>query len=110
MKTWTLTTALLLSYAQIARAEAEPMERAASIFAIPGAYLLLLAILALIVAFAVVGRMKAKLKTAAKQAYASRYIREGSFDLRVQSDRFLYETVQRRKIENKQQSGKAQKG
>lgn len=110
MKKWTLSTALLLTFAQIARAEAEPMERVASIFAIPGAYLLLLAILALIVAFAVVGRMKAKLKTATKKAYASQYIREGSFDLRIQSDRFLYETVQRRKIENKASDKQAQKG
>ena len=108
MKKSALTAALLLPFAS-ADAEAKA-EQASSIFAIPGAYLLILAILALIVAFAVDGGMKAKLKTAEKQMYASRYIREGSFDLRIQSDRFLYEKVQRRKIEKKAPANQSQKG
>jgi hypothetical protein len=108
MKKWTLAAAMLLRFGRAA-AEGEAAEQAASIFAIQGEYLLILAIIALIVAFLVVGHMKAKLKTAARQVYASRYIREGSFDLAIQSDRFLYEDVNRRKIENKT-SNQAQKG
>lgn len=110
MKKRTLTTALLLSFAQIACAEAELAERASSIFAVPGEYLLLLAILALIVALTVVGRMKAKLRTANRQVYASSYIREGSFALQIQSDHFLYEKVERRKIESKAPGNQSQKG
>lgn len=110
MKKRMLTTALLLSFARLARAEAESAEQADSIFAVPGEYLLLLAILALIVALVVVGRMKAKLKTAGRQVYAGRYIREGSFDLQIQSDHFLYEKVERRKIESKAPANQSQKG
>lgn len=67
---------------------------------VPDAYLLILLILALIVAFVVVGNMKAKLKTAKKQAAAANYVREGSLDMRVSQDWFLYKTVDRRKIES----------
>ncbi len=61
--------------------------------------LLLTAVAALITAFAVVGGMTAQLKQAVHQNEASKYIREGSFELDVRYDRFLYETTKRRKIE-----------
>lgn len=60
---------------------------------------LLAALLALIVALAVVGSLKGQLKQAAYQNAASGYVDEGSFELRGKTDRFLYETTERRKIE-----------
>ena len=61
--------------------------------------LLMAAVLAAIVALAVVGCLKAQLNQAVMQSEASSYVREGSFSLSEQSDHFLYETTQRRKIE-----------
>jgi len=61
--------------------------------------LLIGALIALVAAFAVVGALKGQLKQAVSQSGASHYIREGSFKLNARSDRFLYETTNRRKIE-----------
>jgi hypothetical protein len=70
-----------------------------SAFAIPGGYIIMLAILALITAFAVVGSMQAKLKTASRRQSAENYVREDSFDLKVKQDCFLYKDIERKKIE-----------
>lgn len=70
-----------------------------SAFEVPGGYLLILAILVLIAAFAVVGSMQAKLKMASHQQSAANYVREGSFELKVKQDCFLYKKVERKKIE-----------
>ena len=58
---------------------------------------------ALIAAFVTIGSLTAQLKRAAHQSAAGNYIREGSFDLNVQYDKFLYETTQRLKIETNAQ-------
>lgn len=63
--------------------------------------LLMAAILAAVVALIVVGRLKGQLKQAVQQSAAGNYVREGSFDLQVCFDHFLYETTQRRRIEAK---------
>lgn len=63
--------------------------------------LLMAAILAAVVALIVVGCLRGQLKQAAQQSAAENYVREGSFDLQVCFDHFLYETTQRRKIETK---------
>ena len=65
--------------------------------------LIFAAVAALIAAFGVVGSMTAQLKQAAYQSQASEYIREGSFNLDVHYDRFLYETTRRRKIETNEE-------
>ncbi len=65
--------------------------------------MLIAAVAALIAAFGVVGSLTAQLKQAVHQDEASEYIREGSFNLEVQYDRFLYETTTRRKIETDNQ-------
>lgn len=72
---------------------------ARSPFAVPSGWLLILTIAALVVALIVVGVLRGQLKTAGRQAGAENYIREGSFDLHVKQDHFLYQTVERRKIE-----------
>ncbi|MGN0996811.1 MAG: hypothetical protein ACI4PG_07860 [Candidatus Ventricola sp.] len=61
--------------------------------------LLMAAVLAAIVALVVVGCLKAQLNQASMQSEASGYVREGSFGLSEQSDHFLYETTERRRIE-----------
>lgn len=61
--------------------------------------LLMAAVLAAIVALAVVGALKGQLRQAARQSAAGNYAREGSFDLKVCLDHFLYESTQRRKME-----------
>lgn len=61
--------------------------------------LLMAAILAAVVALIVVGGLRGQLKQAAQQSAARNYVREGSFDLQVRFDHFLYETTQRKKIE-----------
>lgn len=63
--------------------------------------LLMAAILATVAALIVVGCLRGQLKQAAQQSAAENYVREGSFDLQVCFDHFLYETTQRRKIETK---------
>lgn len=62
-----------------------------------GGTLLIAGILALIIALAVVGSLKAQLKQAAHQSAASNYAQ--SFDLSVRMDHFLYEQTQRRRIQ-----------
>jgi len=56
-------------------------------------------ILALIIAMIVVGTLKAQLKQAVHERAAANYVVDGSFALQVRDDRFLYQTTQRRKIE-----------
>lgn len=65
--------------------------------------LLMAAILAAIIALAVVGSLRGQLRQAARQSAASGYVCEDSFDLQIRRDHFLYETTQRRKIEQKQE-------
>ena len=62
--------------------------------------LLIVAVLAAIIALIVVGRLTAQLKQAVHNDAAADYVRDGSFDLQVSYDRFLYETTKKRKIEN----------
>ena len=61
--------------------------------------LLLCAVLAAIAAFAVLGALRAQLRQATHQSAAGHYVKEGSFTLRYDFDRFLYETTERRKLE-----------
>ena len=61
--------------------------------------LLLCAVLAAIAAFAVLGVLRAQLRQATHQSAAEHYVKEGSFTLRYDFDRFLYETTERRKLE-----------
>lgn len=62
--------------------------------------LLIAAVLAAIIALIVVGKLTAQLKQAVHNNAAADYVRDGSFDLQVSYDRFLYETTKKRKIEN----------
>ena len=65
------------------------------------------AFIALLAAFITVGALMAELKQAGFQSAAGSYVREGSFNLDVRSDHFLYRTTQRRRIEtNQPQSNK----
>ncbi|MDD7340858.1 MAG: TPM domain-containing protein, partial [Firmicutes bacterium] len=61
--------------------------------------ILIAVIAALIVALAVVGVLKGQLKQAVYESAAANYVREGSFQLDVKIDHFLYERTERRKIE-----------
>lgn len=79
---------------------AEAMDSARSVFAVPGGLILLAVVVALLAALIVLGSMKAKLKTAARQTHAGNYIREGSFNLLIQQDQLLYTTEQRRRVES----------
>ena len=72
--------------------------------------LLIVAAIALIVAFAVVGSMKAKLRTARKQQGAAHYMRANSLDLLVRQDYYLYTNEQRRRIQQPQNGQPMQKG
>ena len=65
---------------------------------------------ALLIAFLVVGRMKAKLKTARFRTDAADYVRKNSLLLSVRQDHFLYSTEQRRRIEQPQNRQPMQKG
>lgn len=87
----------------VARAEAAGGE-ASSVFAVDSAYLIILAVIALIIALVVVINMRAKLRTATHEDAAENYVRSGSFKLSVKQDKFMYETVSRTKIEK--QDGK----
>ena len=94
------------SLAGVALAESAALEDVPSpaslVLGAPSGPLLFVVILALVVAFAITGSMKAKLKTAQFQSNASSYVRKDSLSLHVNVDQFLYETVERRKIEPKQ--------
>ncbi len=61
--------------------------------------LLLAAIAALIVALILLGVLRGQLKQAQSQSTAANYVREGSFNLDMRYDHFLYQNTQRRKIE-----------
>lgn len=50
-------------------------------------------ILALLIAWMWVAGMKSKLKSVRKEDMAHKYIAEGSMNVRVQKDRFLYRNV-----------------
>lgn len=67
--------------------------------AIGSGTILIAVIAALIVALVVVGVLKGQLKQAAYESAASNYVHEGSFQLDVKTDHFLYERTERRKIE-----------
>ncbi len=60
-------------------------------------------LLAAVVAFAVVGSMQAKLKTAVRQSAAGNYLQRDSFHLEINEDRYLYTTTSKRRIQT--QSG-----
>ena len=64
---------------------------------------LMAAVVGLIAAFAVVGALVSQLKQASHQSAASEYVKQGSFNLRVRSDHFLYKNEIRRKIETNQE-------
>jgi len=66
--------------------------------------LLIAAVIAAIIALIVVGMLTAQLKQAVHQDAAADYVREGSFNLDVSYDRFLYETTKKRKIETGNQN------
>ena len=66
--------------------------------------LLIAAAIAAIIALAVVGSLTAQLKQAVHRNAAADYIREGSFNLDVSYDRYLYETTKKRKIETGKQN------
>lgn len=61
--------------------------------------LLLAGILAAIIALVVVGALRGQLKQAVRKDAAADYVRKDSFKLEVQYDHFLYQNMQRRKIE-----------
>ncbi len=71
-----------------------------NVFAIEPAYLIIVAIIALVAAGIAVMSMRAKLKTAARNNAAEGYVRPGSLKLRVRQDVFMYETVERHKVES----------
>ncbi len=56
-------------------------------------YFLIALILGIVIAFLVTGSMLAKMNTAVKQRAAANYVRNGSFSLSAQNDRFLYENT-----------------
>jgi len=64
---------------------------------------LMAAVVALIAALIVVGALRGQLKQAKFQSAASSYVREGSFKLSVRQDYFMYESMQRRKIQTNPQ-------
>ena len=67
--------------------------------AIGGGTILIAAIVALVAAIIVVSGLVSQLKQASHQDSAANYIKPGSFSLDVKSDRFLYRTTNKRKIE-----------
>ena len=77
--------------------------------------LIIVAALALIIAFAVIGSMKRKLNTARKASNAQDYVKPHSLYLTIREDRFLYTTETRHRVaqQNGQQGpgrGPMQKG
>ena len=69
-----------------------------------GAALLMAGIAALIVAFIVVGALTSQLKQAVQQSAATNYVRKDSFHLNAKFDHFLYETTERKKIEQQKKA------
>lgn len=66
--------------------------------------LLMAGVAALIVAFIVVGALISQLKQAVQQSAASNYVRKDSFHLNAKFDHFLYETTERKKIEQQEKA------
>ena len=64
-----------------------------------GTALLVIGVIALIVAFGVFGALLGQLKQATSQTSAANYVKDGSFNLLIRYDKYLYETTTRRKIE-----------
>ena len=93
---------LIISAALLSLPGTALAESTGKAFVLPSGWILILAILALIVAFAVVGSMTSKLKTAAHRSTASGYAEDNKLRLRVNKDHFLYETTTKKKIEQKQ--------
>ena len=60
--------------------------------------IVIVAVIALIIAFAVIGSMKRKLNTARKLTNAQNYVKPHSLYLTVQEDRFLYTTETRHRV------------
>ena len=58
------------------------------------------AIIALVAAFGVYGALLGQLKQAVKQSSAANYVKNGSFNLTIRYDKYLYTTTNRRKIES----------
>ena len=58
---------------------------------------------AAILALAVVGALKGQLKQATQRSTAHSYILDGSFQMDIHMDHFLYESTTRRKIESDEQ-------
>ena len=58
------------------------------------------AIIALVAAFGVYGALLGQLKQAVKQNSAANYVKNGSFNLTIRYDKYLYTTTNRRKIES----------
>lgn len=56
----------------------------------------------MIIALVTVSVLKGQLNQAEHQSAASDYAKRETFDLSIRYDRFLYETVQRRRIQNNQ--------
>lgn len=107
-KTAFLTAILMLSCRAFAESEAGAAVQTAavqtaapgrSVFNVGAAPILIIAVVALIIALISVGSMKAQLKTARARTEASDYARAGSFALDVKQDRFLYQNVERRRVE-----------
>ena len=68
--------------------------------------MLMAAVLAMVIALVIVSGMIGKLKQAASQSEAKVYVREGSFDVQVSRDTYMYETTQRRRIEKSEDDKK----
>jgi hypothetical protein len=61
---------------------------------------LMAALIAFIAAFGVVAVLLGQLKQAVKQSSAANYVKQGSFNLSIRYDKYLYTTTNRRKIES----------
>lgn len=73
--------------------------------ALEGGMIAVAAIFALLIALFVVGMLMGQLRTAESRSGAREYVKEGSFELSRRSDRFLYQTTHRRKIETQENKG-----
>ena len=72
--------------------------------------ILIVLLIALVIAFAVVSYMKAKLQTAKKRHNAADYVQRNSLNLFVRQDHYLYTSEQRRRIQQPQNRQPMQKG
>lgn len=99
-KVW-FSLGALLATGGAALADEVPVvnKEAQLVLGVPLVGLIVVVVVALLVAFFVTASMKAKLKTATRQSHAANYVRKDSLVLDIKSDRFLYKTEQRRKIE-----------